>query len=96
MKRRLAAFLLAVGVLIPTLSSLSFAQVPRVRVGVVIDGPWERNDEISENTRSLQGQVLCVCRRMSFHVRRISEARCWPEECRECQGWKSFLKRYGR
>jgi len=52
MKRRFAAFLLAVGVLIPTLSSLSFAQVPRVRVGVVIDGPWERNDEISENTRS--------------------------------------------
>lgn len=52
MKRRFAAFLLAVGVLVPILSSLSFAQVPRVRVGVVIDGPWQRNDEISENTRS--------------------------------------------
>ncbi len=31
-----------------SLSSSALAQVPNLRVGIVIDGPWERNDEIRQ------------------------------------------------
>ena len=49
----------------------SVAQQPVVRVGVVIDGPWERNDEIE---RLFQRELLELTRG-EFDVRFPAEAR---------------------
>ena len=52
-------------------SVASSAQQPVVRIGVVIDGPWERNDEIE---RLFQRELLELTRG-EFDVRFPAEAR---------------------
>ncbi|MCP5111759.1 MAG: hypothetical protein GY953_13095, partial [bacterium] len=46
-KCRLSAFCLALIVLL-LLATTAAGQLPSVRVGMVQDGPWERNEEVRE------------------------------------------------